>query len=54
MRVVAHAPDADPAAVVFDALDAAIARNADIVIADTAGRLHTKANLMESSPRSAA
>jgi len=46
-EVVAHAPNADPAAVVFDALDAAIARHADIVIADTAGRLHTKANLME-------
>ena len=31
----------------FDALDAAVARNADLVIADTAGRLHTKANLMD-------
>ena len=46
-EIVAHAPNADPAAVVFDALDAAIARQADIVIADTAGRLHTKSNLME-------
>ena len=46
-EVVAHAPNADPAAVVFDALDAAVARHADIVIADTAGRLHTKSNLME-------
>jgi len=45
--VVAHAPGADPGAVVYDALDAAIARNADMVIADTAGRLHTKANLMD-------
>jgi fused signal recognition particle receptor len=45
--VVAHAPNADPAAVVFDALDAAVARHADILIADTAGRLHTKANLMD-------
>jgi fused signal recognition particle receptor len=45
--LVAHAPDADPAAVVFDALDAAVARHADIVIADTAGRLHTKSNLMD-------
>ena len=45
--VIAHAPGADPGAVVYDALDAAIARGADIVIADTAGRLHTKANLME-------
>ena len=46
-EIVAHAPNADPAAVVFDALDAAIARHADILIADTAGRLHTKSNLME-------
>ena len=46
-EIVAHAPDADPAAVVFDALDAAVARHADIVIADTAGRLHTKSNLMD-------
>jgi fused signal recognition particle receptor len=36
----------DPAAVVFDALSSARARNADIVIVDTAGRLHTKSNLM--------
>ncbi len=46
-EIVAHAPNADPAAVVFDALDAAIARRADVLIADTAGRLHTKANLMD-------
>ena len=46
-EVVAHAQNADPAAVVYDALDAAIARHADVVIADTAGRLHTKANLMD-------
>ena len=45
--VVAHAPGADPGAVVYDALDAAVARNADMVIADTAGRLHTKTNLMD-------
>jgi fused signal recognition particle receptor len=45
--VVAHAPGADPGAVVFDALDAAVARGADLVIADTAGRLHTKSNLMD-------
>ena len=45
--VVAHAPGADPGAVVYDALDAAVARNADLVIADTAGRLHTKSNLMD-------
>jgi fused signal recognition particle receptor len=46
-EIVAHAPGADPGAVVYDALDAAIARGADIVIADTAGRLHTKSNLMD-------
>ena len=45
--VVAHAPGADPGAVVYDALDAAVAREADLVIADTAGRLHTKSNLMD-------
>ena len=45
--VVAHAPGADPGAVVYDTLDAAVARGLDIVIADTAGRLHTKANLMD-------
>ncbi len=46
-QMVAHAPGADPGAVVFDALDAAVARHIDIVIADTAGRLHTKVNLMD-------
>jgi fused signal recognition particle receptor len=45
--VVAHAPGADPGAVVYDALDAAIARGADLVIADTAGRLHTRTSLMD-------
>ncbi len=45
--VVAHAPHADPGAVVYDAIDAAVARGADLVIADTAGRLHTKSNLMD-------
>jgi fused signal recognition particle receptor len=45
--IVAHAPGADPAAVVFDAIDAAVARNADIVLIDTAGRLHNKSNLMD-------
>jgi fused signal recognition particle receptor len=45
--IVAHAPGADPAAVVYDALDAAVARRADVVIIDTAGRLHTKSNLMD-------
>jgi fused signal recognition particle receptor len=46
-EVVAHAPGADPGAVVYDALDAAVARHANVVIADTAGRLHTKSNLMD-------
>lgn len=45
--VIAHTEGADPAAVVFDALKAAISRKADILIIDTAGRLHTKANLMD-------
>jgi fused signal recognition particle receptor len=45
--IVAHGPGADPGAVVYDALDAAAARHADVVIADTAGRLHTKSNLMD-------
>jgi len=45
--VVSHASGADPSAVVFDAMDAAVARGMDVVIIDTAGRLHTKANLME-------
>ena len=46
-QFVAHAPGADPSAVIYDALDAAMARGVDVVIADTAGRLHTKSNLME-------
>ena len=37
----------DPSAVIFDAIEAAAARDADLVLADTAGRLHTKVNLME-------
>src|SRR5688572_11289798 len=45
--LVAHASGADPSAVVYDALDAAVARGSDVVIIDTAGRLHTKSNLME-------
>jgi fused signal recognition particle receptor len=45
--VVAHQPNADPSSVVFDALSSARSRNADVVIVDTAGRLHTKFNLME-------
>jgi fused signal recognition particle receptor len=46
-QFVAHAPGADPSAVIYDALDAALARHVDVVIADTAGRLHTKSSLME-------
>ena len=46
-EVIAHQPGADPGAVAFDTLEAARARNADVVIIDTAGRLHTKVNLME-------
>ena len=46
-EIVAHAAGADPGAVVYDALDAAVARGADVVIADTAGRLHTRVNLMD-------
>jgi fused signal recognition particle receptor len=45
--IVKQREGADPAAVVFDALQAAKSRKADVVIADTAGRLHTKTNLME-------
>jgi fused signal recognition particle receptor len=45
--VVAHQPGADPGAVVYDALQAAASRHVDVVIIDTAGRLHTKYNLME-------
>ncbi|MBQ6618195.1 MAG: signal recognition particle-docking protein FtsY, partial [Phascolarctobacterium sp.] len=44
--IIKHAEGADPAAVVFDAMKAAIARKADILFIDTAGRLHNKANLM--------
>jgi fused signal recognition particle receptor len=46
-EVIAHRPGADPTAVVFDALEAARARGADRLLIDTAGRLHTKRNLME-------
>jgi len=45
--VIAQQHGADAASVVFDALESARARDADVVIADTAGRLHNKANLME-------
>ncbi len=45
--VICHQPGADPGAVVFDSLEAAKSRHVDVVIIDTAGRLHTKFNLME-------
>ena len=47
VEIIKQREGADSAAVVFDALQAAKSRNADIVIADTAGRLHTRKNLME-------
>jgi len=46
-EVISHQPGADPGAVVFDTLQAARSRGVDVVIIDTAGRLHTKFNLME-------
>ncbi|MEE8443584.1 MAG: signal recognition particle-docking protein FtsY [Dehalococcoidia bacterium] len=46
-EVVAHKMGGDPAAVAFDTMQAGKARGADVVIVDTAGRLHTKSNLME-------
>ncbi len=45
--VIAGAPNSDPASVVHDALTAATSRQADVLLVDTAGRLHTKYNLME-------
>jgi fused signal recognition particle receptor len=47
VEVVKNQPGSDPAAVAFDALRAAQARGMDVLIVDTAGRLHTKMNLME-------
>ena len=44
--LVKHSPGGDPAAVAYDAIEAAIARKMDLLIVDTAGRLHTKENLM--------
>ncbi len=44
--IIKHGEGADPAAVVFDAINAGKARNADVIICDTAGRLHNKKNLM--------
>jgi fused signal recognition particle receptor len=45
--IISHSEGADPAAVIFDAVQAAKARKVDVLICDTAGRLHTKKNLME-------
>jgi fused signal recognition particle receptor len=45
--IVRHKDQADPAAVAYDAVEAAMARKVDVVLIDTAGRLHTKVNLME-------
>lgn len=45
--VIAHKPNSDPGAVVYDALKSGLARKADLVFIDTAGRLHTKFNLMK-------
>ncbi|MDY0190547.1 MAG: signal recognition particle-docking protein FtsY [Desulfuromonas sp.] len=47
VTVIRHAEGSDPAAVAFDAVKATVARKADVLILDTAGRLHTKVNLME-------
>lgn len=47
VEIVKHSEGSDPAAVVFDAINAAKARGADVVLCDTAGRLHNKKNLME-------
>ncbi len=47
VHMIRHAPGADPGAVVFDAVDYALARSIDVVIVDTAGRLHTKSPLMD-------
>ncbi|MCL1958417.1 MAG: signal recognition particle-docking protein FtsY [Spirochaetes bacterium] len=46
-RVIAHKQGGDPAAVVYDALEAALSGDGDVVIADTAGRMHTKSALVE-------
>ena len=46
-EIIRHKDGSDPAAVAFDAVEAAVARKADVVFIDTAGRLHTKVNLME-------
>lgn len=47
LEIIKHREGADPSAVVFDAINASIAREADVLIIDTAGRLHSKVNLMK-------
>ena len=47
VRIIKHSEGADASAVVFDAIDSAKAQKTDVLIIDTAGRLHVKANLME-------
>ena len=47
MRVIRHNEGADPAAVVYDAVASAKAKGTDVILVDTAGRLHNKKNLME-------
>ena len=47
VEIVKHSEGSDPASVVYDALDAAMARKCDVVVCDTAGRLHNKKNLMD-------
>jgi len=53
VEIVKHQEGSDPSAVVFDAINAAKARGADLVICDTAGRLHNKKNLMEELAKTA-
>ncbi len=53
VEIVKHQEGSDPSAVVFDSIQAAKARNADVVICDTAGRLHNKKNLMEELKKTA-
>lgn len=45
--IISQSEGSDPAAVIYDAISAGRARNADVIICDTAGRLHNKKNLME-------
>ena len=47
VKIVSHGEGSDPSAVVFDAVSSMKAKNTDVLIVDTAGRLHVKANLME-------